>query len=130
MFGIFGEALLTKNSTTWNFKLFRVILPKIETLVIRIKLMSKENLSAFYQAFRTDLSLQQQLEGITDPSEYVNKAVSLGASRGFEFTHEEVEAAIANPSVFLEESIGDELSDLELAIVAGGLSRYCRSKNT
>jgi len=38
--------------------------------------MSKENLSAFYQAFRTDPTLQQQLDGITDPSEYVNKAMN------------------------------------------------------
>jgi predicted ribosomally synthesized peptide with nif11-like leader len=82
--------------------------------------MSRENLSAFYQAFRTDLTLQQQLDGITDPAEYVDKAVSLGASHGFEFTHEEVEAAIANPSAFLEESLGDELNDLELQVVAGG----------
>ncbi|MBL1178783.1 Nif11-like leader peptide family RiPP precursor [Pantanalinema sp. GBBB05] len=84
--------------------------------------MSRENLLAFYQAFRTDLTLQQQLEGITEPAEYVDKAVSLGASRGFEFTHEEVAAAIADPSAFLEESIGDELNDLELAVVAGGNS--------
>ncbi|MBL1178784.1 Nif11-like leader peptide family RiPP precursor [Pantanalinema sp. GBBB05] len=92
--------------------------------------MSKENLSAFYQAFRTDLTLQQQLDGITDPSEYVNKAVGLGASRGFEFTHEEVEAAIANPSDFLEESMGEELNDLELQIVAGGMVVRCFVKNT
>ncbi|MBL1178788.1 Nif11-like leader peptide family RiPP precursor [Pantanalinema sp. GBBB05] len=89
--------------------------------------MSKENLSAFYQAFRTDLTLQQQLEGITDPSEYVNKAVSLGASHGFEFTHEEVEAAIADPSVFLEETLGEELNDLELAVVAGGATTSCKN---
>ena len=89
--------------------------------------MSKENLSAFYQAFRTDLSLQQQLEGITDPVEYVNKAVSLGASRGFEFTQAEVEAAIANPSAFLEESLGEELSDLELQVVSGGGTPSCKN---
>jgi predicted ribosomally synthesized peptide with nif11-like leader len=89
--------------------------------------MSKENLSAFYQAFRTDLTLQQQLDGITDPSEYVNKAVSLGASRGFEFTHEEVEAAIANPGAFLEESLGEELSDLELQVVSGGSIPSCKN---
>jgi predicted ribosomally synthesized peptide with nif11-like leader len=90
--------------------------------------MSRESLLEFYQAFRTDLTLQQQLDGITDPSEYVDKAVSLGASRGFEFTHEEVEAAIANPIAFLEESIGDELNDLELQVVAGGSRLDCTSK--
>ncbi|MBL1178785.1 Nif11-like leader peptide family RiPP precursor [Pantanalinema sp. GBBB05] len=89
--------------------------------------MSRDNLSAFYQVFRTDLTLQQQLEGITDPSEYVDKAVSLGASRGFEFTHEEVEAAIANPSEFLEESLGEELNDLELQVVSGGSPRSCKN---
>jgi len=83
--------------------------------------MPRKSLVEFYQVFRTDLTLQQQLDGITDPSDYANKAVSLGASRGFEFTHEDVATAIANPSAFLEESMGEELSDLELQVVAGGV---------
>ncbi|MBL1178782.1 Nif11-like leader peptide family RiPP precursor [Pantanalinema sp. GBBB05] len=90
--------------------------------------MSRESLLEFYQAFRTDLTLQQQLEGITDPSEYANEAVNLGASRGFEFTHEDVEAVIANPSAFLEESIGEELGDFELQVVAGGCKVSCYSQ--
>jgi predicted ribosomally synthesized peptide with nif11-like leader len=82
--------------------------------------MSKANLQAFYNVFRTDLELQNQLDGITDPAEYATKTVSLGASQGLEFTEAEVEAALAEPTLFLEETLGEELNDSELLIVVAG----------
>ena len=82
--------------------------------------MSRENLQEFYKAFRTDLDLQDQLQGITDIGEYATKAVSLGASQGIDFSVADVEEALADPAAFLEEGLGEELSDLELQIVAGG----------
>lgn len=82
--------------------------------------MSRENLQAFYKVFRTDLKLQDQLQGITDTGEYAAKAVSLGASQGINFSVADVEAALADPTVFLEEGLGEELNDMELAVVAGG----------
>lgn len=91
--------------------------------------MSQENLQAFYKVFRTDLALQQELEGITDPSEYAAKAVSLGASKGIEFTAADVEAALVSPATFLAESIGEELNDLELQVVAGGAAKNCYRTN-
>jgi len=89
--------------------------------------MSRKSLVEFYQVFRTDLTLQQQLDGIIDPSDYANKAVSLGTSRGFEFTHEDVATAIADPIAFLEDSMGEELSDLELQVVSGGSTPSCKT---
>lgn len=82
--------------------------------------MSRENLQDFYKVFRTDLKLQEQLQEITDPGEYAAKAVSLGKSHGFDFNVAEVESAIADPAAFLEKGLGEELKDIELAIVSGG----------
>ncbi|MGD1901796.1 MAG: Nif11-like leader peptide family natural product precursor [Geitlerinemataceae cyanobacterium] len=91
--------------------------------------MSKQNLQAFYKVFRTDLSLQKQLDGIADEYMYAEKAVEIGRDRGFEFTAADVKAALAEPEAFLEGSIAAELGDYELEAIAGGTLTKCSSDN-
>ncbi|MGD1901797.1 MAG: Nif11-like leader peptide family RiPP precursor [Geitlerinemataceae cyanobacterium] len=87
--------------------------------------MSQTNLQKFYQVFRADLSLQKQLDGITDEDVYAEKAVEIGRDRGFDFTTADVKAALAEPGAFLEGSVAEELNDYELEALAGGFLFRC-----
>ena len=53
-----------------------------------------ESFGAFRLAVLADLTLQQQLRGITDAGEFASAAVRLGSTLGFRFTPEDVRSAL------------------------------------
>ena len=65
--------------------------------------MSEEQLKAFWEAIQSDPTLQQKLQGVTDP----NTIVDIAKEAGFTMSAEEIE---------------EEISDEELNSSAGGRS--------
>ena len=53
--------------------------------------MSKENLQQFCLLVLRDLKLQNQLKGLVDRDEFIEKLVESGARAGFEISREDVE---------------------------------------
>jgi len=53
--------------------------------------MSKENLQQFCLLVLRDLKLQNQLKGLVDRDEFIEKLVASGARAGFEISREDVE---------------------------------------
>jgi len=83
--------------------------------------MSIGTLRAFYLELRGDEALPR-LFGTKDVSEFTRSLVALGVEKGFEFSESDVEAALADPGFFLKEALGEEeLTDAELAVMAGGV---------
>lgn len=81
--------------------------------------MSQANLTQFLSKVVGDSALQDQLKGVTEKTRFTETLVRLGNQNGFEFTAAEVDVAlIRNKTNPIE-----ELSDAELAAVAGGRPR-------
>ncbi len=57
--------------------------------------MSQENLEQFRQLVLLDPLLQAQLRHLPDKPAFIARMLELGAERGYEFTAEELEAALA-----------------------------------
>uniref|UniRef100_B8HM26 Nif11 domain-containing protein n=1 Tax=Cyanothece sp. (strain PCC 7425 / ATCC 29141) TaxID=395961 RepID=B8HM26_CYAP4 len=82
-----------------------------------------QSLEQFRQQVLQDPTLAEQFKAVQSPEEFANLAVRLGQEGGYNFTVEEVMAAIAQQSSS-HESI--ELSDAQLEAVAGGEDTpYC-----
>ena len=75
-----------------------------------------QSLDQFRQQVLQDPALAEQFKAAQSPDEFANLAVQLGQQMGYNFTAEEVMAAIAQQ--FSSKPI--ELSDAQLEAVAGG----------
>ena len=69
--------------------------------------MSEEQFKAFWEAIQADTTLQQKLQGVTDP----DAIVAIAKEAGFSISADELKNAMKP----------EELSDEQLAGVAGGL---------
>jgi len=56
--------------------------------------MSQESLEQFRELVLRDLALQEKLRDIADQAVFLTVVVQLGAQRGYDFTAQEVEAAL------------------------------------
>jgi len=84
--------------------------------------MSVDTLHAFYRAFREDGSFLRLFNN-NEAGLFASSMVALGKENGFEFEEGDVMEALKNPDFFLKEALGDEeLSDAELAVMAGGVT--------
>lgn len=82
--------------------------------------MSIDRLRAFYCEFRADEALTRLFQE-PDAGAFAGAVVALGREKGFEFGERDVQAALEDPGFFLREALSDEeLSDMELAVMAGG----------
>uniref|UniRef100_B8HM25 Nif11 domain-containing protein n=1 Tax=Cyanothece sp. (strain PCC 7425 / ATCC 29141) TaxID=395961 RepID=B8HM25_CYAP4 len=86
-------------------------------------------LEQFRQQVLQNPALAEQFKAAQSPDEFANLAVQLGQQMGYNFTAEEVKAAIAQQSSSSEPI---ELSDVQLERVAGGdtWSDYCAHTET
>uniref|UniRef100_B8HM22 Nif11 domain-containing protein n=1 Tax=Cyanothece sp. (strain PCC 7425 / ATCC 29141) TaxID=395961 RepID=B8HM22_CYAP4 len=75
-----------------------------------------ESLEQFRQQVLQDPMLAEQFKAVQNPDEFATLAVQLGQQLGYNFTVEEVKAAIAQSS----SSAAVELSDSLLEAIAGG----------
>lgn len=75
--------------------------------------MSNPTLDAFRSEVERDASLLSELQAQKTKADFVNKTVQLGASRGYTFTPDEVDAYLASVAP-------GQLSDDSLQSVAGG----------
>lgn len=57
--------------------------------------MSQETFEQFRRSALQDLALQEQLRSTTDTPKFVELVVRLGEARGYRFTVEDVQAAMA-----------------------------------
>jgi hypothetical protein len=57
--------------------------------------MAKEGLAQFLELVRADAALQARLWPVRARADFVALVVRLGAARGYDFTPEDVEAALA-----------------------------------
>lgn len=80
--------------------------------------MAQES-AEFQKVVMQDAALQEQFRSVTDPASFVDLAVRLGQERGFGFTFEDVQIALADL-----QSSRKVLSDELLDKVAGG-NNYC-----
>jgi len=81
--------------------------------------MVEANLKSFLLQVVKDPALQDQLRSITDRATFTTTLVALGKEKGYTFSPGDVEAlydAKENP-------LRAELSDAELAMVAGGMTK-------
>ena len=83
--------------------------------------MSKEAALAFRDQVVRTPQLQDQIRQMIEQGQSLEQAVRLGKENGFTFSTEEAEQA-------LQEAAQGELSDFELALVAGGASKGGGSK--
>lgn len=81
--------------------------------------MSQENLEQFYNFVQNNQQLQQQLGAAQNNESFNELAVRLGQENGYIFTAEEAKAFINQKNQESE----PELSDTELAAVAGGQAK-------
>jgi predicted ribosomally synthesized peptide with nif11-like leader len=79
--------------------------------------MSFESANQFYQQVLQEPALLQQFQSAPDRESLANLAVEVGQQKGYSFTAEEVEQALAAQSAASE---AGELSDRQLEAVAGG----------
>ena len=78
--------------------------------------MSKQGVQAFRDKVSQIPALQQQVRSAIESGEDLSAAVALGQQYGCEFTREEAQEV-------LQCVRGDELSDFELELVAGGSTK-------
>lgn len=78
--------------------------------------MSQTSLTQFLSRILTDSTLQDQLKGVTEKTQFVETMVRLGRQHGFQFTAEDVDTVLIQG----KKNPLEELTDAELASVAGG----------
>jgi len=81
--------------------------------------MSDGNLQQFLAKVASDSTLQDQLKNLTDKGAFSETVIRLGHDRGYQFTAGDVDAFMAKNS----KNPMQELSEADLALVAGGLPR-------
>jgi predicted ribosomally synthesized peptide with nif11-like leader len=80
--------------------------------------MSEANLQQFLAKVVSDSAIQDQLKNVTDKGAFAETAVRLGSQHGFTFTAADVDAVLFRS----KENPLDQLSDQDLALVAGGMA--------
>ncbi|MBD9650261.1 hypothetical protein IB267_18095 [Ensifer sp. ENS09] len=84
--------------------------------------MTDKQTVQFYAAIRKDTETLARLGQATSEAELVELILDEAKTLGFEPTVELVKAGLDNlPAIIEETSKGDELSEMELEIVSGGL---------
>lgn len=78
--------------------------------------MSEASLQQFLAKVVNDSALQDQLKNVTDKGTFAETAVRLGRQNGFNFTAADVDATLFKS----KQNPLDQLSDQDLALVAGG----------
>jgi len=78
--------------------------------------MSKGNLDQFIPVILQEPALQDQLRGATDGNVFVQTVVRMGKERGYEFTADDVNRAVAQ----YNSRTNKDLSDQDLAQITGG----------
>ncbi len=89
-------------------------------------MFGQKNWNQFLQILQQDRQAQDSLKKATDQEGFVNLAVQLGKQKGFNFTSKDLKAMLAQALA----PISEELSDDELACVAGGGDNDDKPKNT
>ncbi len=79
--------------------------------------MSFESVNQFYQEVMQEPALLEKFQSAPDRESLVNLAVEVGQQKGYSFTLDEVEQALAAQNAASETG---ELSDEQLEAVAGG----------
>jgi predicted ribosomally synthesized peptide with nif11-like leader len=79
--------------------------------------MSVESINQFYQEVMQEPALLEQFQSAPDQESLVNLAVEVGQQKGYSFTVDQVEQALAAQNAASETG---ELSDEQLEAVAGG----------
>lgn len=79
-----------------------------------------QGLAEFQKVVMQDTALQEQFKSVSDPASFTDLAVRLGKERGFSFTSEDVQTALADLQTS-RRVLSDELLDK----VAGGDGEYC-----
>jgi predicted ribosomally synthesized peptide with nif11-like leader len=85
--------------------------------------MSVESVNQFYQEVMQEPALLEKFQSAPDQESLVNLAVEVGQQKGYSFTAEEVEQALAAQNAASETG---ELSDEQLEAVSGGIRRVRR----
>jgi len=80
--------------------------------------MSVESINQFYQEVMQEPALLEKFQSAPDQESLVNLAVEVGQQKGYSFTVDEVEQALAAQNAAQQE----ELSDEQLEAVAGGVA--------
>lgn len=83
--------------------------------------MSVLSVNQLYQEVMQEPALLQQFQSAPDRESLVNLAVEVGQQKGYSFTAEEVEQALAAQNAASETG---ELADEQLEAVAGG--KHCK----
>ncbi len=78
--------------------------------------MTSTTLTQFLARVASDSRLQDQLKGVTEKTRFAQTLVRLGKENGFHFTAEDVDVALVQN----KKNPLDELSEVDLALVAGG----------
>lgn len=82
-------------------------------------------LEQFYSELLEDSVLQERLKAATTPQSLSELAVELGKEKGYFFTQEEVEAAMA-----LEAAMGDDYMEEQLSVVSSSSTNVGRSNSS
>ena len=82
--------------------------------------MSDPQFKKFLLQIAGDSQLQDQLKGVTDKAGFTDTFLRLAKAQGYAFTAADVEANIAKN----QKNPLEELSEADLALVAGGLKEY------
>jgi|SRR6476646_2341136 predicted ribosomally synthesized peptide with nif11-like leader len=77
--------------------------------------MAQDDIKQFLDEIRKDAALQAQLKTQPDSHSFFDAVARLAAERGYNFSSEELKTYLAAPK-----SSSEELTDAELAAVAGG----------
>ena len=80
--------------------------------------MSVETVNQFYQEVMQEPALLEKFQSAPDQESLANLAVEVGQQKGYSFTVDEVEQALAAQNAAASET--GELSDEQLEAVAGG----------
>jgi predicted ribosomally synthesized peptide with nif11-like leader len=83
--------------------------------------MSVETVNQFYQEVMQEPALLEKFQSAPDQESLVNLAVEVGQQKGYSFTVDQVEQALAAQNAAQQE----ELSDEQLEAVAGGRGGGC-----
>lgn len=78
-----------------------------------------QSLEQFREQVLQNPDLAEQLKAVSSPDEFADLAVQLGQQMGYNFTAEEVKAAVA------QHSTSTELNDAQLESIAGGTYASC-----
>lgn len=68
-------------------------------------------------------AVREQLKAATNLENFSEIVVEIGEEKGYSFTKEEVKTAMANDSSIVAGQASDELEELELESVSGGVKK-------